>query len=67
MRLILKKEKKRPKAPKSANLAALDRYAKRLQEVEKYNTSVRAYNRALCNKAEYVQRAVAGFGKKGKK
>ena len=67
MRLVLKKEKRRPKAPKSANMATLDRFAARLKEVEKYNQQVRAYNRSLCAKAEYVQRAVAGFGKKGGK
>lgn len=69
MRLILKREKKRPKAPKTATMTALERYQRRLAEVEKYNQQVRAYNRTLCAKAEMVQRAVAGFGKKkgGKK
>jgi hypothetical protein len=67
MRLILKKEKKRPKAPKTATMATLERYNQKLKEIEKYNSEVRAYNRSLCAKAEYTQRAVAGFGKKGKK
>lgn len=68
MRLVLKKEKRRPKAPKSANLATLERYYARVKDVEKYNAGVRAYNRALCAKAQAVQKAVAGFGKsKGKK
>lgn len=64
MRLIFKKEKKRPKAPKTATMTSLDRYAQKLKEVEKYNSEVRAYNRSLAAKAEYTQRAVAGFGKK---
>lgn len=67
MRLILKKEKRRPKAPKSANLATLDRYYARVKEVEKYNAEVRKYNKTLCSKAASVQKAVAGFGKKSGK
>lgn len=67
MRLILKKEKRRPKAPKSANLATLDRYYAKVKEVEKYNAEVRRYNKSLCSKAQAVQKAVAGFGKSGKK
>jgi membrane-bound lytic murein transglycosylase MltF len=67
MRLILKKEKRRPKAPKSANLATLDRYYARVKEVEKYNAEVRKYNKSLCVKASAVQKAVAGFGKKSGK
>lgn len=67
MRLILKREKKRPKAPKTATMASLDRYAQKLKEVEKYNADVRAYNRSLTAKAQYTQRAIAGFGKKGAK
>lgn len=64
MRLILKKEKRRPKAPKSANLATLERYYAKVKEVEKYNAGVRQYNKTLCSKAQSVQKAVAGFGKK---
>lgn len=68
MRLILKREKRRPKAPKSANLATLDRYYAKVKDVEKYNADVKRYNRTLCAKAAAVQKAVAGFGKaKGKK
>lgn len=68
MRLILKREKKRPKAPKTATAETLDRYYAKVKEVEKYNADVRKYNRALCAKAQAVQKAVAGFGKaKGKK
>lgn len=67
MRLILKKEKRRPKAPKTANMATLDRYYAKVKEVEKYNADVRKYNKTLCSKASAVQKAVAGFGKaKGK-
>lgn len=64
MRLILKKEKARPKAPKTATLKSIDRYMERLRAVEKYNASVRAYNKSLTGKAMYAQRAIAGFGKK---
>lgn len=68
MRLILKKERRRPKSPKSANLATLERYYAKVKEVEKYNAEVRKYNKNLCAKASAVQKAVAGFGKsKGKK
>ena len=68
MRLVLKKEKRRPKAPKTATAATLDRYYAKVKEVEKYNAEVRKYNRALCAKAAAVQKAVSGFGKaKGKK
>lgn len=68
MRLILKKEKARPKAPKTATMKSLERYMERLKAVEKYNAEVRRYNAALTGKAQYCQRAVAGFGKKkGKK
>ena len=63
MRLILKKERKRPRAPKSATAATLDRYYAKVKEVEAYNADVRKYNRALCAKAAAVQKAVAGFGK----
>lgn len=64
MRLILKKEKRRPKAPKSANMATLDRYYAKVKEVEKYNADVRKHNKSLLAKAASVQKAVAGFGKK---
>ena len=67
MRLILKKEKRRPKAPKSVNMASLERYYARVKDVEKYNAGVRAYNKSLCAKASAVQKAVAGFGKKSSK
>ena len=67
MRLILKKEKARPKAPKTATMKSLERYMERLKAVEKYNEQVRAYNRSLTGKAQFAQRAIAGFGKKGKK
>lgn len=68
MRLILKREKARPKAPKTATMKSLERYMERLKAVEKYNEQVRAYNRTLAGKAQYAQRAIAGFGKKkGKK
>lgn len=71
MRLILKKERKRPKAPKTATKTSLDNYAKKLREVEAYNASVRKYNRELYAMAQRVQKAVSGFGKgcgkKGKK
>ena len=68
MRLILKKEKRRPKAPKTATAATLDRFYAKVKEVEKYNAEVRKYNRALCAKAAAVQKAVSCFGKaKGKK
>ena len=66
MRLILKREKKRPKAPKTATLTSIARYQEKLKEVDRYNKEVRAYNSLLCREAEAVQRAVAGFGK-GKK
>lgn len=64
MRLILKKEKKRPKAPKNATLQTIARYHEKLKEVERYNKEVRAYNQLLCREADAVQRAVSGFGKK---
>lgn len=64
MRVILKKEKKRPKAPKVATMKALDNYNKKLSDVEKYNNNVRAYNRALLAAAEKTNRRVAGFGSK---
>lgn len=67
MRLILKKEKARPKAPKTATLKSIDRYMERLKAVEKYNAEVRKYNQMLTGRANSCQRAVAGFGKKGKK
>ncbi len=67
MRLILKKERKRPKAPKNGTLKSIENYLGRLKEVEKYNQQVRAYNKALTGKAQYAQRAVAGFGKKASK
>ena len=68
MRLILKKEKRRPKAPKTATAATLDRYYAKVKEVERYNADVRKYNKSLCAKAAAVQKAVSGFGKaKGKK
>lgn len=67
MRLILKKERPRPKAPKTATEKSLTNYLNKIKEVEKYNAGVRAYNRKLSQLAEYSQRAVAGFGKKGKK
>jgi len=66
MRVILKKEKKRPRSPKTATMKALENYNKRLNEVEKYNNQVRAYNRALVAAAEKTIRRVAGFGSKGK-
>lgn len=64
MRVILKKEKARPKAPKTATMKALSNYEAKLKAVKKYNDSVRAYNRSLIAKANSVQKAVAGFGKK---
>ena len=64
MRLILKKERKRPKAPKTATLNTIARYQQKLKEVEAYNKEVRAYNSLLCREADAVQRAVAGFGGK---
>ena len=67
MRLILKKEKVRPKAPKTATLKTIDNYMERLKAVEKYNSEVRKYNQVLTGRAQFCQRAVAGFGKKGKK
>lgn len=69
MRLVLKKEKRRPKAPKTGTKTSLDNYAKKLREVEQYNAQVRKYNRDLCAQAQRVQKAVSGFGKKksGKK
>lgn len=66
MRVILKKEKARPKAPKTATMKALANYNAKLSAVEKYNTQVRAYNRQITALAEKTQRRVAGFGKKSK-
>lgn len=67
MRLILKKEKARPKAPKTATEKSLQNYLAKLSAVEKYNDGVRAYNRKMVRLGEEAQRRVAGFGKKGKK
>lgn len=64
MRVILKKEKKRPKAPKTATMKALSSYNAKLSEVEKYNNQVRAYNRQLLAMTEKTNRRVAGFGSK---
>lgn len=64
MRVILKKEKARPKAPKTATMKALANYNAKLSAVEKYNNSVRAYNRQLMAMAEKTNRRVAGFSKK---
>lgn len=64
MRVILKKEKARPKAPKTATAKSLANYEAKLKAVKKYNDEVRKYNRGLIAKASAVQKAVAGFGKK---
>ena len=63
MRLILKKELKRPKAPKTGTMKSIERYLEKLKEVEKKNAEIRAYNKALTGKAQYAQRAFSGFGK----
>lgn len=64
MRLILKKELKRPKAPKNGTMKSIENYLQKLKAVEKRNAEIRAYNKALTGKAQYAQRAVSGFGKK---
>lgn len=64
MRLILKKERKRPQAPKTATLDTIARYHEKLKAVEQYNKEVRAYNQLLIREADAIQRAVAGFGSK---
>ena len=63
MRVILKKEKARPKAPKTATLKSMQNYEQKLRDVKKYNDGVRKYNRTLIAKANAVQKAVAGFKK----
>lgn len=67
MRLVLKKELKRPKAPKLGTMKSVENYLQKLKEVEKRNAEIRAYNKVLTGKAQYAQRAVSGFGKKGTK
>lgn len=70
MRIVLRRELKRPKAPKVATEKSLASYLNRLSEVEKKNIEIRNYNRRLTSMAERAQRAVDGFGKakgKGKK
>ncbi len=63
MRIVLKRELKRPKAPKVATEQSLANYLQKLNEVEKKNIEIRNYNRRLSSMAERAQRAVAGFGK----
>ena len=63
MRVVLKKEKARPKAPKTATLKSIANYEAKLKAVKKYNDGVRAYNRSLVAKANSVQKTVAGFKK----
>ena len=69
MRIVLKRELKRPKAPKVATERSMTNYLQKLAAVEKKNVEIRNYNRRLTSLADRAQRAVAGFGKKkgGKK
>lgn len=67
MRLILKKERKRPKSPKTATLETLQRYRDKIKEVEAYNKQVRAENAKIISMAREVNKAVAGFGQKRQK
>lgn len=66
MKLIMKNKRKLPKAPKTGTMRSLENYAKRLAEVERFNSSVEKYNKALTSKAAEVQRRVAGVGRKCK-
>lgn len=63
MRVILKKEKARPKAPKTATMKSIANYEAKLKAIKKYNDEVRRYNKSLIAKANSVQKAVAGFKK----
>lgn len=67
MRLILKREKKRPKSPKTATLATLQRFRDKIKEVEAYNKQVRAENAKIISLARDVNKAVSGFGQKRQK
>ena len=59
----MKKEKARPKAPKTATMKSIANYEAKLKAIKKYNDEVRRYNKSLIAKANSVQKAVAGFKK----
>ena len=65
MRLILKKKKALPKAPKTETMRSIDNYNKRLDAVRKFNAEVESYNKALIRKAEVMQQRVAGVSGTG--